>query len=155
MQGIDEKVPGSAAKRAAGFPFSRSPGHSRAPVAAPGSVFTCVHTQPQGSFATWSYSGILGKVNSLPTNSSQRAASPGTHCFVPWRRRQAERRGWAAGAGRLLAAGRGTAPAGLGKPRDPAEAPRKLAAFPGLRDGSYVSGKCMPLWASPAAAYHG
>lgn len=65
MQGIDEKVPGSAAKRAAGFPFSRSPGHSRAPVAAPGSVFTRVHTQPQGSlFPTWSYSGILGKVNS-------------------------------------------------------------------------------------------
>ena len=135
----------------AGFPFSRSPGHSRAPVAASGSVFTCVHTQPQGSFfPTWSYSGILGKVNS----SSPQTLLRGLRARAP-----IALQALAAAPGRKAGLGRRSgAPSGRrsgnrccrpGETAGPRRGPRTLAAFPGLRDGSYVSGKCMSLWASP------
>lgn len=135
------------------------------PLSAPAasvSVFTYVHTQPQGFLLPQmgSYLGILGKVNSSSPQTLLRGPSISLQAMEAGPGRQTCRRAGAGsvGAGRPLATGQGTSPASLVKLQDTGETLCNSPPFlgSGRERSSCIFGKPHVFLAKPqAAGYHG
>ena len=119
------------------------------------SVFTYVHTQPQGFLLPQmgSYLGILGKVNSSSPQTLLSGPSISLQPMEAGPGRQTCRRAGAGsvGAGRPLAMGQGTSPANLVKLQDTGETLCNSPPFlgSGRERSSCVLGNRMSFWPSP------